>query len=77
MALIDALVLSDALATSASLDEALEAYVRGRRRHVAVYQAMSRLFTPFYQSDSRFLPLVRDWLIAPLSRTPPPAWSSG
>ena len=28
------------------------------------------MFTPFYQSDSRILPLVLDWLAAPLSRLP-------
>ena len=29
---------------------------------------MSWMFTPFYQSDSRILPLIRDRLVAPLSR---------
>ena len=33
-------------------------------------QWASATFTPFYQSDSRLLPLVRDWLAAPLSRLP-------
>jgi len=28
------------------------------------------MFTPFYQSDSRVLPWVRDWLAAPISRLP-------
>ena len=34
------------------------------------YQALSALFTPFYQSDSRLLPPLRDWLIAPATRLP-------
>jgi salicylate hydroxylase len=35
-----------------------------------LFQWASAAFTPFYQSDSRLLPLVRDWLAAPLSRLP-------
>jgi hypothetical protein len=34
---------------------------------------MSALFTPFYQSDSQMLPLLRDWLVAPASQVPPVA----
>jgi len=29
---------------------------------------MSSLFTPVYQSDSRALPWLRDWLVGPMSR---------
>ena len=32
---------------------------------------MSAVFTPQYQSDSRALPLIRDHLLAPLSRLSP------
>ncbi len=35
-----------------------------------VFQWASAVFTPFYQSDSRVLPFIRDWLAAPLSRMP-------
>ncbi len=35
-----------------------------------LYQALSRVFTPFYQSDSVLLPLARDYLVAGLSRLP-------
>jgi salicylate hydroxylase len=35
-----------------------------------VFQAASALFTPIYQSDSRSLPVIRDWFAAPLSRMP-------
>ena len=34
------------------------------------YQAISRGFTPFYQSDSRLLPPLRDFVIAPATRLP-------
>jgi hypothetical protein len=41
-----------------------------RRWHVRLFQSASAMFTPFYQSDSRVLPVIRDWLAAPLSRLP-------
>jgi hypothetical protein len=41
-----------------------------RRWHVRLFQSASAMFTPFYQSDSRVLPMIRDWLAAPLSRLP-------
>jgi len=37
---------------------------------VRFYQYLSALFTPFYQSDSSILPLMRDWLVAPSTRLP-------
>ena len=39
-----------------------------RRRQMRYYQAISRGFTPFYQSDSRLLPPLRDFVIAPATR---------
>ena len=48
--------------------DALAAYAKSRRFRVKLYQAMSRVFTPFYQSDSELLPLTRDHLAAGLSR---------
>ena len=70
MALLDALALARALATEGPLRERLRRYARMRYWHVRLFQAASAMFTPFYQSDSRILPLVRDWLTAPLSRLP-------
>jgi salicylate hydroxylase len=70
MALLDALALEVALKQSATLDEALALYGRMRRWHTRLFQWASAAFTPFYQSDSRVLPWVRDWLAAPLSRAP-------
>ena len=52
------------------LREQLRRYARMRHWHVRLFQAASRIFTPFYQSDSRALPVLRDWLAAPLSRLP-------
>ncbi len=70
MALLDALALARALQSEGSLPDRLRRYWRMRFRHVRLFQAMSAMFTPFYQSDSRVLPVVRDWLAAPLSRLP-------
>ncbi|MCA8905277.1 MAG: FAD-dependent monooxygenase, partial [Hyphomonas sp.] len=51
--------------------ERLKEYQRMRAGHVRLFQAMSYLFTPVYQSDSTVLPWLRDWLAAPLSRVWP------
>jgi len=70
MAMLDALALSLALEGGADLSAQLRAYARMRYWHVRVFQAASAMFTPFYQSDSRVLPAVRDWFASPLSRLP-------
>ncbi|RVD61517.1 FAD-dependent monooxygenase [Mesorhizobium sp. M2D.F.Ca.ET.185.01.1.1] len=71
MALLDAAALSHALAKANGVDQALEIYVRARRWHVRVFQALSSSLTPFYQSDSVTLPFVRDRMVAALARIPP------
>ncbi|MCP1573438.1 NAD(P)/FAD-dependent oxidoreductase [Herbaspirillum rubrisubalbicans] len=71
MALLDARALSHALQQSDTLEQALPRYAASRRRHVRTFQAMSAMFTPFYQSDSLWLPWVRDQLAARLSVVPP------
>jgi len=70
MALLDAAALALAL-DSAPLDEALPAYGRRRRAHLALYQALSRFLTPQYQSDSAAIAWLRDRVIAPAGRVPP------
>jgi hypothetical protein len=35
---------------------------------VKLYQWLTWLFTPVYQSDSRMLPFLRDWLVGPISK---------
>lgn len=68
MALLDAWALSLALERHEDMDAALAAFVLLRQRHVRLYQMISRLFTPVYQSDSKFLPALRNLLAEPLSR---------
>jgi len=67
MALLDAYALAAALRVTSGR-EALAHYARLRRWHVRLYQAMSYMFTPQYQSDSRLLPILRDRALAPVSR---------
>ncbi|PXA84101.1 glutamate synthase [Nostoc sp. 3335mG] len=68
MALIDAYALALALRSEADVDAAIGRAIALRRRHVGLYQRLTALFTPVYQSDSRVLPFVRDRLVGPLSR---------
>jgi 2-polyprenyl-6-methoxyphenol hydroxylase-like FAD-dependent oxidoreductase len=70
MALMDVMALAHAMETTSTIAEALQAYAKARRFHVRLYQAMSAVFTPFYQSDSALLPVFRDWLVAPMTRIP-------
>jgi 2-polyprenyl-6-methoxyphenol hydroxylase-like FAD-dependent oxidoreductase len=71
MALLDARALAHALGAQPDFEQALAAYARMRRRHIRVFQALSYAFTPFYQSDSTVLPLIRDRLVATVSRIAP------
>ena len=71
MALLDARALAYALETGADLDSALDAYAQSRRLHMRAFQALSWMFTPFYQSDSTVLPVIRDRLVATVARVPP------
>lgn len=70
MALLDAYALARALA-SHPVEQALPAYAKARRWHVRIYQAMSWAFTPQYQSDSQWLPVLRDRILFPASMIPP------
>lgn len=67
MALLDALALATALKNCNDPRDASQTYARLRRQHVRWYQLISYLLTPFYQSDSTILPLLRDTLFEPTS----------
>ncbi|GAU81297.1 DCC1-like thiol-disulfide oxidoreductase family protein [Bosea sp. BIWAKO-01] len=74
MALLDAFALAKALRDGNEATTAPGLAIAARRRHVWLYQTMSALFTPVYQSDSRVLPLLRDRIAGPLARIwPAPA----
>lgn len=70
MALLDAQALADALAAHRDLASALQAYRTARRRHVAIYQRLSRWLTPLFQSNHDELAAARDYLFGPLGRLP-------
>ncbi len=70
MALLDAYALGQAFGAAAEPEQAFKAYARARRFHLRFYQAASHFFTPVYQSDSRLLPFMRDWLFAPATKLP-------
>ncbi|MET3579435.1 2-polyprenyl-6-methoxyphenol hydroxylase-like FAD-dependent oxidoreductase [Mesorhizobium robiniae] len=71
MALLDAAALNYALLQTDGVDAALETYAKARRWHVRVFQALSLMLTPFYQSDSTVMPFVRDRLVASVAKIPP------
>ena len=68
-ALLDAYALAQAVRENdGDVADAFQAYAKMRARHVRLFQWMSFLFTPVYQSDSTVLPWLRDYLVAPVSR---------
>ncbi len=70
MALLDAASLTLALEKAGSVEEALALHLRQRQAHIWLYQTLSSVLTPFYQSDSRVLPMMRDIMIGPTTRLP-------
>jgi salicylate hydroxylase len=70
MALIDAAAIAKAVEDGDNLDEIGRRYSYLRADHVRLYQLLSRVFTPLYQSDSRALPVVRDTIIHHFARAP-------
>ena len=71
MALLDAAALAHALGSTEDLSDALSRYCAARRLHVRLFQALSLAFTPFYQSDSRLIPFLRDTLVSSVAKVPP------
>lgn len=71
MALLDALAVVRAFERQDDVEAALGEYARLRLWHIRLYQLASWMFTPAYQSDSAALAWFRDWIMAPISRTPP------
>ena len=68
MALLDAWSLARGLEEGRTLAEKLRLAVAWRRDHVWLYQWVTALFTPLYQSDTAWHPALRDRLLAPVSR---------
>ena len=60
LALMDAMVLADALADAPNLREGITAYSDMRGSHLDYYQWATRFLTPFFQSDHEALGALRD-----------------
>lgn len=67
MALLDAWSLARGIEHGRSLRDGLQLAVSWRQDHVALYQWVTALFTPLYQSDSSIYPTIRDHFMAPIS----------
>jgi 2-polyprenyl-6-methoxyphenol hydroxylase-like FAD-dependent oxidoreductase len=70
LALLDAQILAATLQRETALEGALAAYARTRRRHVYIYQFISRWLTPLFQSDHDAVARMRDLAFGPLGRMP-------
>lgn len=70
MALLDALVLRDALRSETDIASALGCYQATRKAHVNLYQFWSRWLTPIFQSNHDTLAKARDLLFKPMGRLP-------
>lgn len=68
MALLDAYALALGLRRGRSVPEALYETVQLRRDQISLYQALSRLLTPVYQSDGAVIPWLRDRIMGPVSK---------
>lgn len=74
MALLDAWALAAGLRETGRIDAGINCAIAMRSRHVTLYQWLSWLFTPVYQSDSRVLPAIRDGIVGPMSGLWPATW---
>ena len=68
MALLDAYALALGLRRCRTLSGALAETVRLRRDQIQLYQLLSRLLTPVYQSDGAAIPWLRDRVMGPVSK---------
>ena len=70
LGLLDAQVLSWAMAARSDLAGALDLFARRRGPPVRFYSQASHLLTPFFQSDRPLLGVLRDALMGPACRAP-------
>lgn len=70
MALLDAVSIAAAIGQAADVADIARRYRHFRSDHVWLYQLLSTVFTPLYQSNSRLLPWLRDAVIHHPARLP-------
>lgn len=71
LALWDAWVLSECIASAGGIDQALANYDASRRNHIQFYQFVTRWLTPFFQSSIPLAGWIRDRAF-PLAAAVPP-----
>ena len=77
MAMLDAWALAKALREQSDVDASLKYAVHMRRGHIRLYQMLTSILTPVYQSDSKAIPFIRDRLMGPMSKLwPLPAFQA-
>jgi 2-polyprenyl-6-methoxyphenol hydroxylase-like FAD-dependent oxidoreductase len=76
MALLDAMALAQSVGAEGAAEVGPH-YAQLRQGHVRLFQTLSNLFTPVYQSDSHALPLLRDRIVGPISRMRPARYMLG
>lgn len=70
MGLVDAAVLDACLKEHDDLGAAMKAFSAKRKKHVRFYQAASHWLTPFFQSDSQWMPWLRDATFSTMCKLP-------
>ncbi|MEP7350032.1 MAG: NAD(P)/FAD-dependent oxidoreductase [Sphingorhabdus sp.] len=70
MALIDAAAVAAAISFADRIEFVGHHYRHLRADHVLLYQWLSYIFTPLYQSDSKLLPTLRDLIIHNFAKVP-------
>ena len=70
MALMDAWCLARCLNASSDMSSAFASYTEHRRRHLAIYQFVSKWLTPMFQADGWLAPTLRNLTFWPGSRLP-------
>ncbi|MEP0393262.1 MAG: NAD(P)/FAD-dependent oxidoreductase [Erythrobacter sp.] len=68
MALLDAWGLAQGMVHGRTFSEKLRLAVSWRHDHIWLYQWVTKLFTPLYQSDTSWHPMIRDKFMAPLAQ---------
>jgi 2-polyprenyl-6-methoxyphenol hydroxylase-like FAD-dependent oxidoreductase len=71
LALVDAATLARSIEEAADVERALADYSARRRRQLGYYSRVTRLLTPFFQSDGWLLGLGRDIVFPLMQRIPP------
>lgn len=70
LALVDAMTLAESVRDASDVRDALERYTGARREHLVFYRAMTRLLTPWFQSEMDPLGSLRDWVLPVVCRAP-------